>query len=204
MSPIGTPVPGAFPLTSVARLPNVTVAYPGERWSDRKASGIVAPGTAVVPVASGGKLLMRAAQGGDAVTQMAVAMRTIDVPDINPGSIYQEALGPNEIRNLPIQNGDYILALYSGALVLSLINPDTYNPGDLIGWLVGGNQCTGKPTSAIPGSGVSGSWGKNSGAANFGGSVVGPLFEVTMFRPVNSAGTEGLLNVRSLRGQGPF
>lgn len=199
MSPIGTPVPGAFPLTSAARLPNVTVAYPGERWSDRKASGVIAPGTAVVPVASAGKLLMRAATGGDAVTQMAVAMRTIDVPDLNPGSIYQEALGPNEIRNLPIQAGDYILALYSGALVLTLIVPDAYNPGDLIGWNPGGAQQTGKPTSATSGSGVSGAWGKSSN----GGSLAA-LFEVTMFRPVNQAGTEGLLNVRSLRGQGPF
>jgi hypothetical protein len=201
--PIGTPVPGAFPLTSVARLPNVTVAYPGERWSDRKASGIIAPGSAVVPLASAGKLLMRAAAAGDVVTQMAVASRTIDVPDINPGSIYQEALGPNEIRNLPIQSGDYILALYSGALILTLINPDLYNPGDLIGWIPGGAVPTGKPTSATAGSGVSGSWGKMVAPAN-GGTPIGPLFEVTMFRPVNAAGTEGLLNVRSLRGQGPF
>lgn len=200
---IGTPVPGAFPLTSAARLPNVTVAYPGERWSDRKASGVIAPGTAVVPVASGGKLLMRAAIAGDAVTQMAVAMRTIDVPDLNPGSIYQEALGPNEIRNLPIQAGDYVLALYSGALILSLINPDTYVPGDLIGWLPGGAVPTGKPTSATTGSGVSGSWAKVTSPAG-GGTTLAALFEVQMFRPVNSAGTEGLLNVRSLRGQGPF
>ena len=204
MSPIGTAVPGAFPLTSVARLPNVTVAYPGERWSDRKASGVIAPGTAVVPVSSGGKLLMRAATVGDAVTQMAVASRPIDVPDINPGSIYQEALGPNEIRNLPIQNGDYVLALYSGGLILTLINPDTYVPGDLISWLPAGAVPTGKPTSSVSGSGVSGSWGKHSGAANFNGTPIGPLFEVVMFRPVNAAGTEGLLNVRSLRGQGPF
>jgi hypothetical protein len=203
MSPIGTAVPGAFPLTSVARLPNVTVSYPGERWSDRKASGVIAPGTAVVPFASGGKLLMRAAQAGDAITQMAVASRTIDVPDMNPGSIYTEALGPNEIRNLPIQAGDYILALYSGALILTLINPDTYNPGDLIGWLPGGAVPAGKPTSAVSGSGVSGSWGKVTGPAG-GFTPLGALFEVQMFRPTNPAGTEGLLNVRSLRGQGPF
>lgn len=201
MSPIGTPVPGAFPLTSVARLPNVTVAYPGERWSDRKASGIIAPGTAVVPVSSGGKLLMRAAVSADATTQMAVAMRTIDVPDINPGSIYQEALGPNEIRNLPIQNGDYILALYSGALVLTLILPDAaYSPGDLIGWFPGGAPPSGKPTSAVTGSGVSGVWASTARNAN----TCNPLFEVTLWRPVNAAATEGLLNVRSLRGQGPF
>jgi len=203
MSPIGTPVPGAFPLTSVARQPNVQVVYPGERWSDRKASGIIAPGTAVVPFASGGKLLMRPAQAGDDITQMAVACRTIDVPDINPGSIYTEALGPNEIRNLPLQNGDYVLALFSGALILTLINPDAYNPGDLIGWLPGAPVPSGKPTIATPGSGVSGSWGKVTAPAG-GFTPLDPLFEVTLWRPVNSAGTEGLLNVRSLRGQGPF
>lgn len=194
MSPIGTPTPGAYPLTSVAKLPNVTVAYPGERWSDRKASGLMDPGQAVVPVASAGKLLMRAASASDAVTQMAVATRTIDVPDTNPGSIYNEALGPNEIRNLPIQNGDYILAVYSGALHLTLIVPDTYNPGDLIGWCPNGPRPTGKPTTQ----GI-GAWGKMTQA-----QAVGPLFEVTQFRPTNQAGTEGILTVRSLRGQGPF
>jgi hypothetical protein len=76
MSPIGTPVPGAFPLTSADKLPNVTIAYPGERWSDRKASGQIIPGVAVVPIASAGKLLMRPAVGGDAATQMAVATRS--------------------------------------------------------------------------------------------------------------------------------
>jgi hypothetical protein len=199
MSPIGTPVPGAFPLTSVARLPNVTLIYPGERWSDRKcmdASGSITPGAAVVPFASGGKLCMRTAAAGDAVTQLAVAQRTIDVPDINPGSIYQEALGPNDIRNLPIVNGDYVLATYSGVFLFTLVNPDTYNPGDLVGWIPQGALPTGKP-------GNPGSWGKVTSPAG-GGTTLAALFEVQMFTPVNFAGTEGLLQVRSLRGQGPF
>jgi hypothetical protein len=63
----------------------------------------------------------------------------------------------------------------------------------------GGAVPTGKPTAATPGSGVSGAWGKVGDAG-----ALGALFEVQMFRPVNPAGTEGLLNVRSLRGQGPF
>ncbi len=197
MSPIGTPVPGAFPLTSVARLPNVTIGYPGERWSDRKASGAIDPGCAVVPVASGGKLLMRPVAAGDTVTQMAIATRTIDVPDLNPGSIYIEALGPNEIRNLPIRDGDYVLALYSGVLHFTLINPDVYNPGDLIGWNPTTGRPTGKPAPASPA--CAGSWAKMTV-----GGTIGPLFEVQMFRPVNQAGTEGILTCRSLRGQGPF
>jgi hypothetical protein len=203
MSPIGTPVPGAFPLTSVARLPNVTVGYPGERWSDRKASGAIDPGCAVVPMNVAGKNVMRAASGGDATTQVAVASRTIDVPDTNPGSIYVEALGPNEIKNLPIQEGDYILALYSGVLHMTLVTPDaTYGFGDLIGWIPGAPRPTGKPAPAS--TACAGSWGKQAKATEEGRSWVGPLFEVTLWRPVNAAGTEGILTCRSLRGQGPF
>jgi hypothetical protein len=203
MSPIGTPVPGAFPLTSVARLPNVTVGYPGERWSDRKASGALDPGCAVVPMNVAGKNVMRAASASDAALQVAVASRTIDVPDTNPGSIYVEALGPNEIRNLPIQEGDYILALYSGVLHFTLITPDnTYGFGDLIGWIPGAPRPTGKPEPASAHS--AGSWGKKAKAEEESRQWVGPLFEVTEWRPVNAAGTEGILTCRSLRGQGPF
>lgn len=203
MSPIGTPVPGAFPLTSVARLPNVTIAYPGERWSDRKASGAIDPGCAVVPLGVAGKNVMRAASGSDAALQLAVASRTIDTPDTNPGSIYVEALGPNEIRNLPIQEGDYILALYSGALHFTLIVPDnSYAFGDLIGWVEKGPRPTGKPAPAS--AACSGAWGKKAKAEELNLHWVGPVFEVTMWRPVNAAGTEGILTVRSLRGQGPF
>jgi hypothetical protein len=203
MSPIGTPVPGAFPLTSVARLPNITVGYPGERWSDRKASGALDPGCAVVPQSVAGKNVMRAASGTDAALQVAVATRTIDVPDTNPGSIYVEALGPNEIKNLPIQEGDYILAIYSGVLHFTLITPDnSYSFGDLIGWIQGAPRPTGKPEPASVA--AAGSWGKKAKAEAEGRAWLGPLFEVTMWRPVNAAGTEGILTCRSLRGQGPF
>lgn len=203
MSPIGTSVPGAFPLTSVARLPNVTLAYPGERWSDRKASGAIDPGCAVVPMSAGGKNFMRAASASDAALQMAVASRTIDVPDTNPGSIYVEALGPNEIRNLVIQEGDYILALYSGVMIFTLITPDnSYAFGDLIGWIPGAPRPAGKPAPAS--ANCAGAWGKHAKAEELGKAWVGPLFEVNLWRPVNAAGTEGLLTCRSLRGQGPF
>lgn len=203
MSPIGTSVPGAFPLTSVARLPNVTVGYPGERWSDRKASGAIDPGCAVVPFGAAGKNVMRAASASDAALQVAVASRPIDVPDTNPGSIYVEALGPNEIRNLPIQEGDYILALYSGVLHFTLITPDnSYAFGDLIGWIPGSPRPTGKPEPASPA--CAGAWGKKATAEGKSLQWVGPLFEVELWRPVNAAGTEGVLTCRSLRGQGPF
>lgn len=190
MSPIGTPVEGAFPLDTVANLPNVSVAYPGEVWSDRKASGAVRPGAAVVPTASAGRMLMREAQAGDAVTQMAIAMRTIDVPDQNPGSQYAEALGPNQIRNLTIAAGDYILAGYSGAFHLTLIKARSWIPGDLVGWHPTDTPQTGKSGA--------GCWAKYGDSG-----VIGPLFEVHLFRPINGSTTEGILTVRSLRGQGP-
>lgn len=193
MSPIGTPVPGAFPLDSADALPNVTIAYPGERWSDRKATGgPIVPGVAVVPVASAGKLLMRPAVDGDAVTQLAVASRTIDVPDTSDRSWYNTPLGPNEIRNLPIPNGDYILALYSGALILTLITERAWAPAELVGWNPDGVPQGNKDSLGA------GAWDV------MGVGVIGPLFEVEMFRPVNDAGDQGILNVRSLRGQGPF
>lgn len=198
--PIGTPVPGAFPLTSVARLPNVTVAFPGERWSDRKASGALDPGCAVVPMGVAGKNVMRAASASDVALQLAVASRTIDVPDTNPGSIYVESLTGNDIRNLPIEEGDYILALYSGVLHFTLVVPDnSYAFGDLIGWVPGGPRPTGKPAPASANS--AGAWGKKTTAEGKSLQWVGPVFEVTLWRPVNAAGTEGILTCRSLRGQ---
>jgi hypothetical protein len=189
MSPIGEPEPGSYPLTSTARLPNVTLAFPGEKMSDAKASGVLTPGDAVVPVASGSTLVFRKAVRGDAVTQMAIATRTVDVPDRNPGSIYQEALGPNEIRNLPIAHREYLLRHYSGDFHLTLIVPDRYTPSDLIGWVPAGARPTGKDGT--------GAWGKMSRT-----DAIGPFFEVIQpFRVTNDAGTEGILTVRSLRGQ---
>jgi hypothetical protein len=179
---------GAFPLTGVAALPNVTVAFPGEHWSDRKASEIIVPGEAVVPVNSGGKLYMRVAEAADAATQLAIALRTVSVPDINRGSIYAQPLGPNEIMNLPLAVGDYVHAYYSGVFHLTLIAPDdTYAPGDLIGWDADGARPTGK--------GGAGSWAKNADAD------IDSIFEVQEWRPINADGDEGILTVRSLRGQ---
>jgi hypothetical protein len=75
-------------------------------------------------------------------------------------------------------------------LHLTLIEAAAYVPGDLIGWDPDATPQGGK-------TGV-GAWAKQ------GSGVVGPLFEVQLFRPVNAAGDEGILTCRSLRGQGPF
>jgi hypothetical protein len=178
---------GAFPLRSVEKLPNVTVAFPGEHWSDRKASEVIVPGEAVVPINSGGKLYMRRALAADAATQLAIALRTVSVPDINQGSIYGQPLGPNEIMNLPIQRGEYVHAYYSGVFHLTLVAPDNYAPADLIGWDENGARPTGK--------GGAGSWAKNAAAD------IDSIFEVQEWRPYSADGLEGILTVRSLRGQ---
>lgn len=178
---------GAFPLESVAKLPNVSVAFPGEHWSNRKASEVIVPGEAVVPVSSGGKLYVRRAGSADVITQLAIALQPVQPPDNAGGSIYTQPLGPNEIVNRALQPGEYVHTYYSGAFHLTLIRPDTYLPGDLIGWAPAGTRPTGK--------GGVGSWAKNAQAD------IDSVFEVMEFRPVNVAGTEGILTVRSLRGQ---
>lgn len=183
MTPITGQTAGPFPLTGVGNLPNVTVAFPGEHWSNRYASGDITPGVAVVPAASAGKLFMRTANAEDAATQLAIALRTVDVPDPNTGP---NASGPNEIRNQTIKNGEYVHAYYSGAFHLTLVVPAEYVPGDLIGWDADGARPAGKEGT--------GAWAKNSAAD------IDSIFEVMEFRKIN-AEDEGILTVRSLRGQ---
>lgn len=185
MSPITGQTQGPFPLTGVGKLPNVTVAFPGEHWSNRFASGAITPGVAVVPQASAGKLYMRQANSSDAALQLAIALRPVDVPDPNTGPT---ALGPNEIRNQVIPNNTYVHAYYSGAFHLTLVVPDaTYAPGDLIGWQAAGTRPDGKEAGT-------GAWSKNASAD------IDSIFEVMEWREVN-AKHEGILTVRSLRGQ---
>lgn len=172
-------------LTGVAGLPNVTVAFPGEHWSDRTASGAITPGEAVVPVSASGSKQMRKATSSDVASQLAIALRTIDIPDTNlgPGS-----KGPNEIKNTVIADGEWVHAYYSGVFHLTLVAPDsTYAFGDLIGWDADGARPTGKSGT--------GSWAKNSAAD------IDSVFEVQEWRPYSTNGQEGILTVRSLRGQ---
>lgn len=178
---------GSFELTGVGALPNVTVAFPGEKWSNRKASGApgVVPGEAVVPTTSAGGLFMRPAQAGDAITQLAIALRPIDVPDVNTGP---SSLGPNEIRNTKLEQGDYVLAYYSGGFHLTLVDPNrTYTPGMLIGWDADGARPEGKAAGV-------GSWAPNANAD------IDSVFEVMEVREVGEDG-DVILTVRSLRGQ---
>src|SRR4249920_3224516 len=98
------PDTGSFPLSGVAagattQLPNVSVAFPGEHWSDGKAAVAIDPGSMIVPLNSGGKLYWQIASAGAVDPRSAIALRPVMVPDLNTGSQYGTALGPNEIVN---------------------------------------------------------------------------------------------------------
>jgi hypothetical protein len=188
MSPV-FPTAGSFPLTSVAKLPNVTVAFPGEHWSNRIAQAAIVPGEACVPVNISGKLGVRRAVAADLGNpRMGIALRTIDTPDGASDSIYTQSLGPNEIKNRQINTGEYVHVYHSGAFHLTLVVPRAWVPSDLVGWNDAGARPTGK-------TGV-GAWDVVTPA-----NQANALFEVMEFRPFSANGQEGILTVRSLRGQ---
>lgn len=180
-----TPVAGDHPLLGVGRLPNVSVAFPGEVWSNRRANGIIIPGAAVAPVNVAGSGRMKQLIVGDtpAIEQVAIAMRQVEVPDQNTGPA---ALGPNEIVNQAIADGDWLRFMYTGAFNLTLVEPRAdYVPGQKIGWAVAAARPSGKASGT-------GAW---SNAALLAGTSI---FEVIEYRKYG-AGNEGILVVRSLR-----
>lgn len=180
------PTHGAYQLTTVGKLPNVHVAFPGEHWSNRIAQGTITPGDAVVETNYGGKLAMRRATTTDDPRLLAVAKRTVGIPDTNDGSMYGAALGPNEVENLPIADGQYVHAYFSGVFVLSVATPRLWVPGDLVGW---------DPAAARPA-------GKTGTGAWILAASIGAAFGVAQeFRPFSANGQEGLLTVRSFKTQ---
>lgn len=181
------PEAGNFPLTGTKNLPHVAVAFPGEHWSDRVASGSITPGEAIVPAGSAnarGQMMMRKAKSSDVIGQLAIALRPVDVPDPNDGPA---ALGPNEIRNQAMEDGEYVHPYYSGAFTLTLIDPRrTYIQGGLIGW-----DADGQRPAGVAGEG---SWAPDANADIDG------FFEVVRVEKVGSGG-EVILKVRSTRSQ---
>ena len=186
---------GSFPLTRVDHLPHVTVANgpQARHYSHHKASGSITPGAAVYPVydatgsasvnTPGNARKLRVALASDSskpLGQLAVALRVVDGPDVNTGP---SALGPTELMNRDITDGEYVHAYYEGDFHLTLFVTDTYQPGDLVGWDENGARPTG-----ISGSGA---WAKNSAAD------IDSVFEVIEWRKVN-AQNEGILTVRKL------
>lgn len=205
------PTQGGYPLTSIGGLPNVTVAFPGEHWTNGIASGVILPGEAIVPVSSGGKLAWRVAVSGDAGDpRLCIAKQPVSVPDINTGSIYNPALGPNEIVNLPMLAGAYVHNYRTGAFQLTLCVPQTYSPGDLLGWNPTGVRPDGKPggygytgAAVSQGADTVGCWDEYTNCP--GDSKADALFEVMEFRPYISSNSfgqpEGIVTVKSLRAQ---
>lgn len=191
MPSVFNPQVGHFPLTGVTGLPNVTIAFPGEHWSDRIAKGAITPGAAIVPVNYGGKLAMQVA-AAESPKRMAIATRVISIPDASVDSGYVQGLGPNEIKNLPISDGEWVHAYYSGVFLLTLIVPRAWAPGDLVAWNATGARPTGKTGT--------GAWDVAAGADAAAKEAVA-WGEVTEFRPFSANGFEGLLTVRTFRTQ---
>lgn len=191
---------GAYPLLGVGTLPNADVAFPGEVWSHKRANGVIIPGSAVIPVMVAGVECVRPIIAADAPTltgdalrtqQIAVAMRQIMTPDVNPGSQYNPALGPNEIVNLPIADQDYLRTYWSGVMNLTLVVPDaTYAPGDKIGWDPTGTRPAGKASGT-------GAWAKHSDDASVVANT--DIFEVHTLPRYYGTNNECILTVRFLR-----
>lgn len=183
MSPVTA---GAYKLTGVAALPNISVAFPGEHWSRGVASGSIVPGEAIVPVNDGGRegwVRATTAQATSHKGRLAVALKTVQVPDVNNGP---GALGPNEIMNSLIVDGEYVHAYFSGAFHLTLVTPDAaYVPGDLLTWVDNGVRPAGKAGT--------GAWAR-------GGTEANSLFIVQEVRFIGDD-DEAILTVKSLRGQ---
>jgi hypothetical protein len=121
---------------------------------------------------------------------LAVALRQIMVPDINPGSQYNLALGPNEIVNLPIADTDWVRTYHTGVLHLTLVAPDaTYKEGDIIGWNPKGARPVGKTAGE-------GSWAKITAANVVAGTGI---FIVQSPPRYFGAANEAILTCRFLR-----
>jgi hypothetical protein len=130
------------------------VAYPGEVWSHKRSNGVIVPGSCVRNAVVSGIECVQPVVAGDTIVDtgdglrsqdLAVALRQIMIPDVNTGSQYNPALGPNEIVNLPIADQDYLRTYHSGVLHLTLVVPAAdYAPGQIIGWNPTGVRPAGK------------------------------------------------------------
>lgn len=200
MSPAPLTQVGAYPLLGVGQLPNADVAYPGEVWSNKRANGVIIPGSCVKPSVVSGVECVAPVVAGDAISEsggglrretLAVALRQIMIPDINPGSQYNPQLGPNEIVNLPIADLDYVRTYHTGVLNLTLVTPDAaYEPGDIIGW---------DPTAARPAGKASGT-GAWASVARDASVVAGTdIFVVHTMPRYYGSNNECVLTCRFLR-----
>jgi hypothetical protein len=182
-----TVTPGTHVLSGTGPLANISIAFMGEHWSNVIADGAIVPGTPIVPSTSAnGKRRVKAAVATDMDDgRVAVALRTVEHPDTNTGP---GSLGPNEIVNQTIADGEYVHEFRSGAFNLTLVAPAAgYAPGDLLTWDEGATRPAGKAAGT-------GAWTKT------GATPANAFFEVLDVRYA-SANNEAILTVRSLRNQ---
>lgn len=176
---------GDHTLDGVGNLLNVNVVHPGSKWSDAKASGTVTPGEPVVEIASGASpdstLVLRRAEGSDAVASILLAERVVDIPDPNNGP---NSLSPNAVKNQDIPAGEWVMRLYDGTFDLTLVTPDTYKVGEKVGWDLNGARPSGKSSAH------EGAWAKDAKAD------VKSVFKVVRWREINSTTHEGILTVQ--------
>jgi hypothetical protein len=197
MSPSALSQVGAYPLLGTGALPNADVAYPGEVWTHKRANGVIVPGSCVRNVMVSGIECVQPVIAGDTLVDtgdgirsqdLSIALRQIMIPDINTGSQYNPALGPNEIVNLPIADQDYVREYKSGVLNLTLVVPNaSYAPGDIIGWNPTGVRPAGKTSGT-------GAWDKMANAKAGTG-----VFVVHTYPRYYGAANECILTVRFLR-----
>lgn len=175
---------GNFPLEGVGSLINVTVAFPGEHWSDGKAAEAIVPGECVITSSSAGKLTVARATAAQSRTKRAaIALRTVQNPDPNAAG----AVGPNEIMNKTIEAGEWVHRYYSGSFWLSLVVPaSNYAPGDYLEWDPDGTRPEGKAAGT-------GAWARTTTEAN-------AFFEVQEVQAYGD-NDEVLLLVKSVRSQ---
>jgi hypothetical protein len=205
------PVAGDHPLTGAALLPNASVAFGGEHWSDGKAAGPITIGAPVIPAAGtlasaiasaqaadtpGNARTLKQVEAADTIAderQVAIALRTVVPPyeqSVTDG--YLADNGPNEIVNRPLARGEYVHEYRSGAFNLTLVEPRSdYVPGQIIGWNPAATRPVGKRGATND---ETGAWTNTSRKANTN------LFEIREVHKIG-AGDEVLLMVSSLRGQ---
>ncbi len=182
---------GSYVVENLVNEPLVHVANKDQAryWSDMVASGDLLPGEAVVvdagvldvPHGLGNRGRLRVAVGGDSATpDLFVATRTIENP--RPGPDWTAVQTVNE----PIKNREFVLAYSTIGLSMwtTLVVPDTYAIGDLIGWDADGVRPAGLNSA---GGRTTGAWAKNSAAD------IKAVFRVVDLEKVNDSNETRLL-----------
>lgn len=190
MSTAGSYIVGDVRNEPLVHIANTDVA---RHYSDFVASGDILPGEAVVFAGGATKAVhglgdrgaLRVATASDSANpQVFVATNPVRVPDPS------NTVGPRERVNQVIEHGTFVHRWESGfAFWTPLLVPDTYVPGDLIGWDADGARPDGLPSAAGR---TTGAWAKNSAAD------IKNLFVVVEWKKLNDS-NEGVARLKSVK-----